>query len=258
MKECFAKSLGNCDPKMSKEHYLSDGILKLIGNSSLIGVAGFTWCEPGKLINVGKNSLQSKILCRKHNSELSNLDSIAITFFEFFSNLVDFEQGQKSLEKINKFIAIKGDLFERWLLKFVMGNVVSGNTKIGKFDINSDFANEYVGVLFGLKPWPKEQGLYLNFHQKKNISTKHIQADFMGNLNNNKITVILISFHGLPFVLRLFDFGKPLEELDKTNFAHQLKYHPSGIVLVRSSGMFEVKFDWPHGIEVGSEVSFLY
>jgi len=40
MKKCFAESLGNCDPKMSKEHYLSDGILKLIDGGPFIAVKG--------------------------------------------------------------------------------------------------------------------------------------------------------------------------------------------------------------------------
>src|ERR1700744_5970980 len=69
VKGCWAASLGDCEGKISREHLVSESLLPEGG----VMVSGLPWCkdEPKPL---GNAALTGKILCQKHNSELSELD----------------------------------------------------------------------------------------------------------------------------------------------------------------------------------------
>jgi hypothetical protein len=76
LSKCYARSIGNCSNQLSKEHYISKGVLELIGCK--IEVSGFSWLK-GKKNQLTIPSLTSKILCTQHNSELSILDDSEVT-----------------------------------------------------------------------------------------------------------------------------------------------------------------------------------
>jgi hypothetical protein len=69
---CWAGPLGNCGGGISREHYVSQCVFP----DQSIFVQGLDWClnEPKE---VRIESLTAKILCRNHNSALSELDSEA-------------------------------------------------------------------------------------------------------------------------------------------------------------------------------------
>src|SRR5690349_11968009 len=72
MKECWARALGDCSDDVTKEHLVSAGLWE----GSSVDVIGFAWCHDTPK-TVGINSVVSKILCRKHNNDLSPLDASA-------------------------------------------------------------------------------------------------------------------------------------------------------------------------------------
>ena len=72
MKDCWASSLGDCGGGISREHLVSESIFP---NQSIY-VQGMDWClDAPKLVRI--ESLTAKILCRDHNSRLSELDAVA-------------------------------------------------------------------------------------------------------------------------------------------------------------------------------------
>src|SRR4051794_31716079 len=80
--DCWAACLGNCADKPSREHIVSRGLF--IGDT--VRVEGFHWCKTGPR-EVGLASLTAKILCKKHNSDLSEVDTGGAEAFNIFRQL---------------------------------------------------------------------------------------------------------------------------------------------------------------------------
>src|SRR5882672_6826080 len=107
MDECWAKSLGDCEGKLSREHLIS----KSLFDGAEIQVFGLPWCPPeGKVIGI--DGLAAKILCRLHNNRLSEVDQAG---GEVFKKIKRFLGKVKSNPREK--IKVDGSLLERWLLK---------------------------------------------------------------------------------------------------------------------------------------------
>jgi hypothetical protein len=63
--KCYLRHTNDCDRKLSKEHYISEAVLKV---TKTFGLNGLPWQDPnGEVINYGTRSLTSHILCERHN-----------------------------------------------------------------------------------------------------------------------------------------------------------------------------------------------
>ena len=65
---CWARGLGGCSDKISREHYVSAALF----DDAKITVHGFAWCKEAP-VTIGIGSATAKILCSKHNSDLLSL-----------------------------------------------------------------------------------------------------------------------------------------------------------------------------------------
>lgn len=122
---CWASTLGDCRGKLSREHYVSACLFP----SGKAIVKGFSWCaeEPK---TIGLQSLTRNILCERHNSGLSELDSAMLAFFETLresDRLIGLRTKlcQKTWN-IHHF-QVNGNLLERWFLKTLI-NLNFGQT----------------------------------------------------------------------------------------------------------------------------------
>ena len=117
MKKCWAHGHGPCGGGQSREHLISHGIF----DQPKIFVQGFEWCAE-KEVEVGLSALTSKILCRKHNSELSAVDNQGILAIKALDGS-DAALSSESQAPVN------GEIFERWLLKTAI-NVSYGSSLV--------------------------------------------------------------------------------------------------------------------------------
>ena len=115
MKKCWASSLSGCGEKLTGEHIISSSIL-----DKTIKVKGFSWCKD-KPKEIGSSSFKNKILCEKHNSDLSKFDLAAK---KFVSTIDAFSMKQESLRKFGFrkkdlpiIYKINGTKLERWCCK---------------------------------------------------------------------------------------------------------------------------------------------
>ena len=83
MNKCWARSLGNCSDKISKEHFVTEGLFP----TSVVRIKGFSWCRD-EAQEIPVATLATKILCTTHNSRLSPVDASAIKAFEVFEESV--------------------------------------------------------------------------------------------------------------------------------------------------------------------------
>jgi hypothetical protein len=64
---CFLEGYGDCNGKITGEHYISRTVLDAIGTDS-IQIGGLRWQPEEELQQIGISALVSNILCGGHNS----------------------------------------------------------------------------------------------------------------------------------------------------------------------------------------------
>ncbi len=104
--DCWASALGDCARGKSREHYISDGIF----DSESVTAIGLSWCRHEPL-TIGMKSAVAKILCEKHNSDLSDFDAEAAKLSRFLvTNVLDQPLAESA-------ITLSGKRLEKWALK---------------------------------------------------------------------------------------------------------------------------------------------
>src|ERR1019366_2768959 len=71
--KCYAADLADCSPRITGEHFLSRGVLTELAGRA-VWVRGFPW-QRTEAQRVGVGSLESKVLCERHNNVLAPVDA---------------------------------------------------------------------------------------------------------------------------------------------------------------------------------------
>src|SRR5882672_5744136 len=71
---CYLGHAQDCAGGISGEHYISEIVLEQLSEPA-VAIDGVFWLPPGEQKIIGINSLTAKILCARHNSALSPLDT---------------------------------------------------------------------------------------------------------------------------------------------------------------------------------------
>lgn len=159
--QCWAAAIGGCEGKLSREHVITES---LFPTKELITVTGFPWCK-GQEKQVSIASLTSKILCEKHNSQLSPLDENAADAFKKFEKgtlLTNSRLRASPPFKVHHF-HIDGYIFERWLLKTFINLCVTYQNSlfIGNSEVAGVPSKELVEMCYGRAKFPGKSGMYL-------------------------------------------------------------------------------------------------
>jgi hypothetical protein len=192
MKECYLDGFGSCSDNISREHYISRSVLELISpGEKYVKVQGMSWQKEPEM-SIGFSSLQSKILCEKHNLMLIDLDTEAAKFFNILDRI---DKNPKGIDKIQK---IKGPLFERWLLKVLCGTIISSQWE--------DEVNPlWKELLLGGKEWPLGWGLYIKVDDTEIKAKKEFFVQTYID-EKKQIAAVELRFAGIPFYLKLNSF----------------------------------------------------
>ena len=110
-------STANCSTKLSREHYISKSILSQFER---LNASGFHWQTPHENMEYGADALTSKVLCTRHNSSLSPLDTAAGHAFRQFTDAMIYVT-KKSLARSPAFFLVSGDALELWGIKTLLG-----------------------------------------------------------------------------------------------------------------------------------------
>ena len=208
-------------------------------------VQGFSWClnEPKC---IGLANLVAKILCKRHNSGLSDLDHAALGAFKVFREMIRLNQVREKLKRPAthwnvKRMVIDGPLLERWFLKTLINLSFGGEWPIGSNEKGLP-SSELVEVTFGKRQFERGAGLYLAARAGEQIdSMDRFNLTPMTN-QENKLVAGRFNFRGLTFFLSLVP-----EKFDKLGDS-DLLYRESTIkcaVKERLSHVIEIK-GWPN------------
>jgi len=115
---CYMATTLNCSEDISREHYISENILEQLGSDQEVG--GLPWIPTGETRQYGSNALAAKILCSRHNTAFSPLDTAAgHAFREITAAFV--HAAKDSLSTRSEFFLISGDALEFWSVKTLVG-----------------------------------------------------------------------------------------------------------------------------------------
>jgi hypothetical protein len=198
---CWATSLGDCEGKISREHLVSQALFPE-GN---VTVRGLHWCRDGTK-TVGLASLTGKILCRKHNSELSELDSTVKQAFETLDSSLHLFQLRSKLKSRRwtiQTLTIDGALLERWFLKTLINLSYGGSWVIGEGSHPAGMPNdELVRIAFGRAAFREKAGLYTAAHDGEVVAFRQGLSLTPKTIGNNLLAG-MFSFCGYRFFLSL-------------------------------------------------------
>lgn len=223
--DCFAAQLGNCSGNLSREHYVSRSVLELAGKS--VRISGFPWQKPNIPKDVGISSLTSKILCRRHNSELSSLDFVGKDFLQSLKSSFDEATGEN--EFCDKSFSIQGDMLELWLLKILCGILSTAR----KYTI----PESWVEYLYQKRPFPEQSGIH--FFGIEGTASWYFNLLRIISVPG-KLGGIAGAKFGIGGLAVLLGFGKPIFE--EAQF--QSLYRPASIRITKGSGIQNLNFSW--------------
>jgi hypothetical protein len=181
VRSCWAHSLGDCVGGLTGEHTVSQGLF----DTNEIMVQGFRWC-PDAPKKIGLASLVANILCKKHNSGLSDLDSAAKDAFNVFREAVRLNNVRQKMKRppvwnIRR-LTIDGPRLERWLLKTLINVGFGGDWAIGEGNHpKGTVSPELVEIAFGHRSFSEWAGMYT-------IARAGQQMDSMDRVNVMPLT----------------------------------------------------------------------
>ncbi len=198
--KCYACGDRNCSTKISKEHFISEALLRQIHFNNTAKISGLKW-QPKETFNiVPLSGLASSILCERHNNALSPLDSCMGAFAQAIG---EFEADLKSSisASASEKRTFSGDDIERWMVKCLLGLTASKNVS------STNLRPECLDLLFANRDWPEGWGLYFFVSSAKPI---YHSASFLIEIHVDPARDLILAanfvIRGLPFLLCL---GKP-------------------------------------------------
>jgi hypothetical protein len=191
----------NCE-KITREHLVSQCLFE----GDEIIVQGFPWClnEPK---SIGLSNLVAKILCKKHNSDTSELDSTALRAFDVFRESIRINNVRGKMKKqplwnVKRF-EIDGPLLERWFLKTLINLSFGNQWTIGPGShAEGTPSKELVEIVFGVRRFEKGGGLYIAGRAGEQIDSMD-RVNFTPMTDRNNLMAGRFNFRGYTFFLSL-------------------------------------------------------
>jgi hypothetical protein len=238
---CYLAGATDCSADLSAEHYISKSVLQAIGDT--VAVSGVPWLPDGQEKEIGINSLTARILCSRHNSVLSPLDSAVGAFLEKLQTIeVDFQQ--KSLSRKHSFVLMSGEALELWMLKLACGLFYSKNAAadgarlIDRHEVNEELVQE----AFLLGRWREGCGLYLRPPQGFRIPDPHtISMAPLIALDEDRLVGSALSLTGLEFELIFNPIGGNKQDLAQAGWIHR----PTELRFEIGTRAHSIALSWP-------------
>jgi hypothetical protein len=235
--KCYAQALGGCSHTLSGEHYVSKIVLRAVSQAdTLVRVRGLKFLPSGVEQEIGISSLTGNVLCKAHNSALSDFDTTGLNFFNSMERvMVPGSPGAP--------MRVSGDCLEAWILKTMVGGVFCGAFPLPE---NLNLKDKppppgFLRVLFEQGRLPEPCGLYL-WHGpegEKFLIDHHVlgmevvpgrPAD---GGENSFICGMLLRVFGIEFYLSVLPLPDPLPG----RWRHMI-YRPTEIIGPRGDTIF--------------------
>ena len=230
MSECYANVLGNCEGPLSREHFVSKSVLTLIagGEDNTLSVGGFNWIPKGESKELHPNSLASRILCKKHNEDLSKLDAEALKFFRFLHHEHDIKEE-----------TVDGLLIEKWMLKCAFGISMVGNKSNSESTVIIE--EEMISLIFNEKQIEEPRGLFFEANQPKVKLQAKAEAALIPR--GDVVALFDLKVFNLNFFYNFIGNVSKVSE-KPYDYGETFSYRPEYIIRQRGSKKNRMKINW--------------
>lgn len=132
-------------------------LLRRLDRGGGVHIRGFPWQDDG-WTKLSVSSLGSKVLCKRHNSDLSALDDVGEKLVDHLDAVAaDFN----GLAPTPWLWMVNGNDVERWLLKTLCGALASKSARrTDGSNLSSAVPERWVRILYGLEFFPATGGFY--------------------------------------------------------------------------------------------------
>jgi hypothetical protein len=248
---CWAAPLGNCDGKLSAEHYVSRSVFP--APSLVVTRSGKITMGPRQM---SVESYARKMLCRRHNSALSPLDQSAGEVFETLRRSGEIYERHRLLppytRPMEEVLEVRADLLERWLLKVVLNFTHATDLLIGPTGDQPGRAPvDLVRTCYGLQPFQGRAGMYVaaandaQFTLGEYMTYREITRD-----DERRVVAAKFELRGIRFVLALEPEGPPemrtVQPFDGDSWSAMNLMRPFRHFTVKANGRLShtVRFNW--------------
>lgn len=174
--------------------------------SDEVQVDGFSWCQ-GRPVKIGLSSLTAKILCSKHNSDLSDIDAAGAEAFGALREATGLSNFRSAFPKKRwtvKRSRIDGRGLERWFLKTLINMSFERDFPIGSDSAAAGVpSRRLVKIAFGQVEFGPGAGLYSVVHVGQQIQSNDTVRFAPLIHNGSFIRGGLFAFRGLKYFLSL-------------------------------------------------------
>jgi hypothetical protein len=244
---CYARALADCCPKMSREHCMTEALLKAIALDDEIEVEGLVWLGTEKSKVLPTKRLTKWMLCKRHNEALSKFDVTVTRLFQTVEAIhLNFGEDRDEQHQIS------GDAFERWMLKTLCGYAVAELfiDAQGEQIVGWEPPVEWLEILFQGKPFTPPCGLHVVVptHGKPIHTTRKLVRVAALTGANKEIYGLRLWLLEQEIALLM---GNPLqhapEGLLKVEDYKPTLYRPAAIAYCDAVKSKAVVFDWQTG-----------
>lgn len=225
---CYASSLHDCSRKITGEHYFPEAILRDLKEHGDLWVEGPTWLAPGERRSLPPSALNANILCDRHNSALSRIDSEFRRIFRFLS-LTEEDSRYPTSYTGEKVALFNGVDIERILLKLFLSRIASGSTPSQDGKVNFDrFFLPLVSLLFTRSASPLSPPLGFYVSEKTDPKDAHMgvaavalaaQGELWGDMfTTNGLRMFMLARTPLPTAIS--EWCAPLHYRPQTIYLH--------------------------------------
>jgi hypothetical protein len=187
---------------MSREHVVTRALFV----DDVVTVQGFPWCK-AEPIKIGLQNLTAKILCGKHNNDLSDVDSVGAKAFDALREATHLSNVRGKLKPIIWRIVryhIDGPKLERWFLKTLINIAFGRENRIGKDSLESGLpSRRLVEIAFGLGQFEERTGLSAVVHVGQQIQSTDTVSFAPLIKDASYVTGGLFAFRGVRHFLSL-------------------------------------------------------
>lgn len=253
--KCWAECMGGCSSIQSREHYITKGLF----SGKAVKLKGLPWCKFEEK-TVGLAAASSKMLCKTHNEQLSNLDDSAIQAFESFRQIFALHDRQYALPPQSYLLRtwkIDGRLLERWFLKTLV-NLVQVQSQVMRWPNGTTDRSpplDVVEAAYGIVPIVSPLGLHAAAGIGQQVTSgEHIHFAPITDTNTGYIAGGTFEFSGLrfvfawtqrnlePFIRHLGEVATPFAGWKESNLLHPFR----GMNMeVRGRRTQRLKVTWP-------------
>lgn len=227
----------NCSEGKSREHYVSEAILKRFDQLS---VSGMPWQQANETQILPTNALVANILCERHNSALSPIDTAGLRAFDVFISAAKYAVSNRYPGRAEHYL-ISGEGLELWMYKLMAGLHVGGIAAADGRVARDSFAFPLASVVESLTNGTLPTGAGLIVTQNVGIvQPNKIMVAPIIQLKGNKNIGIRVQFGALLFETTVIP--PPINMLHSAKLAHRRR--PGAIDFVGSARDARVILSW--------------